>query len=302
MAWAKRIVLFLLVNILVVTVISFLLYIFDIKPFLTSHGLNYTSLAIFCLIWGMGGSFISLALSKVMAKWAMGVQIIDPNTPDSNLRNIVSMVHQLSRNAGLPELPEVGIYQSPEVNAFATGPTKARSLVAVSTGLLQRLKKDEVEAVLGHEVSHIANGDMVTMTLLQGVVNAFVMFLARVVAFAISRGFSRGDDESRNPVSPFAYQITVFILEMCFMALGMIVVAGFSRFREFRADAGGARLAGRDKMINALQALKRTIEIKDPETDKPAFQALKISSPTGWLRLFATHPPLDERIERLRGR
>lgn len=302
MAWAKRITLFLVVNILVVSVISFLLYIFNIKPFLTSYGLDYTSLAIFCLIWGMVGSFISLGLSKMMAKWAMGVQIIDANTLDPNLRSIVNMVHELSRNAGLPAMPEVGIYQSPEVNAFATGPTKARSLVAVSTGLLQRLRRDEVEAVLGHEVAHIANGDMVTMTLLQGIVNAFVMFLARVVAFAISRGFSRSNDESSTSVSPFAYQITVFVLEMCFMVLGMIVVASFSRFREFRADAGGARLAGTDKMIAALQALKRTIEIKDPATDTPAFQALKISSPSGWLKLFATHPPIEERIERLRGR
>lgn len=302
MAWTKRIVLFLLTNILVVAVISFLLYIFNVKPFLTSYGLDYTSLAIFCLIWGMIGAFISLALSKVMAKWAMGVQIIDPNTQDPNLRPIVNMVHQLSRSAGLPALPEVGIYQSPEVNAFATGPTKSRSLVAVSTGLLQRLRRDEMEAVLGHEVTHIANGDMVTMTLLQGIVNAFVMFLARVVAFAISRGFSRSSDESSNSVSPFAYQITVFVLEMCFMVFGMIVIAAFSRFREFRADAGGARLAGTDKMIAALQALERTIKIKDPETDKPAYQAFKISSSGGWMRLFATHPPLEERIERLRGR
>lgn len=301
MAWAKRIVLFILVNILVVSVISFLLYFFNLKPFLAEHGLNYTSLAIFCLLWGMVGSFISLALSKIMAKWAMGVQIIDPNTRDPNLRSILDTVHRLSRNAGLPALPEVGIYNSPEVNAFATGPTKARSLVAVSTGMLQRLRYDEVEAVLGHEVSHIANGDMVTMTLLQGIVNAFVMFLARVIAFAISRGFSRNGDESRNPISPFAYQMTVFALEMVFMVLGMMVVAAFSRFREFRADAGGARLAGKEKMINALQALKRTVEIKDVAADKPAFQAMKISSPSGWFRLFATHPPIDERIERLRG-
>jgi heat shock protein HtpX len=298
MVFAKRIILFFLVNILVVAVISFLLYIFNIQPFLTKHGLNYGSLAVFCLIWGMGGAFISLALSKIMAKWMMGIQVIAANTPNAELRNLLAIVHQLAKKAGLPAMPEVGVYQSQEVNAFATGPSKSNALVAVSTGLLQQLRREEIEAVLGHEITHIANGDMITMTLLQGVVNAFVMFLARAVAFAISRALSRRDDE-REGFSPLMYQLTVFALEMVFMVLGMLVIARFSRFREFRADAGGARLAGTDKMIHALQALKRVYEIQDPATKKPAFQAFKISSPTGFLRLFATHPPLDERIARL---
>jgi heat shock protein HtpX len=301
MAFAKRIFLFLAVNFLVVSVISFIIYVFNIQPFLTRHGLDYGSLALFCLIWGMGGAFISLLLSKMMAKWLMGVQIIDPNTRNPTLRNLVAMVHNQAQKAGLPGLPEVGIYESAEINAFATGPSKSHSLVAVSTGLLQRMTPDEVEGVLGHEVSHIANGDMVTMTLLQGVVNAFVMFMARVIAFGISRAFSKNrDEDSSENVSPLFFQLTVFALEMVFMTLGMLVIARFSQYREFRADAGGARLAGSHKMIEALKALQRTIETPLEAAQQPAaFNALKISSKSGMLRLFATHPPLEERIERL---
>jgi heat shock protein HtpX len=302
MAWAKRITLFFLVNILVIAVISFLLYLFNIQPFLGKHGLSYSSLAAFCLIWGMGGALISLSLSRVMAKWMMGVKLIDTHTLDPNLRTVQSLVYRLAKKAGLPKMPEVGYYQSPEVNAFATGPTRARALVAVSTGLLQRLDSDEVEAVLGHEVTHIANGDMVTMTLLQGIVNAFVMFLARVIAFGASRVFARGED-GESVGSPLIYQLMVFVFEMIFMILGFLIIARFSRFREFRADAGGARLAGTDKMIQALEALKRTYEIRDQSAEKPALQAFKISGhPTGMARFFATHPPLDERIARLQRR
>jgi heat shock protein HtpX len=300
MALAKRVVLFLAVNFLVVAVISFLMYIFGVQPYLTARGIDHRALAVFCLIWGMGGAFISLALSKIIAKWAMGVQIIDPNVQDPSLRAILNMVYGLAKKADLSTMPEVGIFQSPEVNAFATGPTKSRSLVAISTGLLQRLSPDEVEAVVGHEITHISNGDMVTMTLLQGVINAFVMFLARIIAFSIGQLASR-DSREGNGLSPLAYQLTVFAFEMVFMFFGMMVFAAFSRFREFRADAGGARLAGRDHMIQALQALKKTLEIRDPAVDKASFQALKISAPSGMSRLFATHPPLDERIARLRG-
>jgi hypothetical protein len=192
MAWLKRIGLFLAVNALVVITISVILNLLGVKPYLTPYGLDYQSLMIFCLIWGMGGAFISLALSRVMAKWMMGVQIIPPDTRDPELQGLVQMVHEMSRAARLPAMPEVGIYESPEVNAFATGPTKARSLVAVSSGLLHRMGKEEVRGVIGHEVAHIANGDMVTMTLIQGVVNAFVMFLARAIAYALT--MSRGQD------------------------------------------------------------------------------------------------------------
>jgi len=168
MALAKRVFLFLLLNFLVIMMISLILNLFNIKPFLSQYGINYSSLMVFCLIWGMGGALISLSLSRIMAKWAMGVEVIDPNTNDSNLRELLSTVRHLTNDAGIP-MPQVGIYRSNEVNAFATGPTQSRSLVAVSSGLLQRMKDDEVKAILAHEISHIANGDMITMTLLQGV-------------------------------------------------------------------------------------------------------------------------------------
>lgn len=300
MALTKRIFLFLAVNFLVVLVISFLMYLFGIQPYLNAQGIDYRSLAIFCLIWGMGGAFISLALSRIIAKWSMGVKVIDPNTSDPEMRSILNMVYGLARKAGLTTMPEVGIFVSPEVNAFATGPTKSRALVALSTGLLQRLNSDEVEAVVGHEITHVSNGDMVTMTLLQGIVNAFVMFLARVIAFFLMNAMSRDRNGSRS--SPFFYQIIVMVFEMIFMVLGMIVISAFSRYREFRADAGGAELAGKDKMIHALQALKKTIEIRDPRADKQAYQAMKISAPSGMAKLFASHPPLDERIARLQGK
>lgn len=298
MVWAKRIVLFLAVNFLVMLTISLLLTIFNVQPFLTQKGINFASLMIFCLIWGMGGAFISLALSKVMAKWMMGVQIVDPQTNDPTLRLLVQTVHNQALQAGLPAMPEVGIYNSPEVNAFATGPSKSRSLVAVSSGLLNRMRRDSVEGVLAHEVSHIANGDMVTMTLVQGVVNAFVMFAARVIAFALMRALSSSKDRG-DSVSPFAYQMVVLVLQMIFMVFGSMAIAWFSRVREFRADAGGARLAGREKMIAALQSLQQLHEIKDPARQQEAFQSMKISNPSGMMRLFATHPPLEERIARL---
>ncbi len=297
MAWVKRIGLFLMVNALVIVTISFILNLLGVQPYLTPYGLNYESLMIFCLVWGMGGAFISLALSRVMAKWMMGVQVIPPDTHDPELRELVYEVHTLSRAAGLRVMPEVGIYDSPEVNAFATGPTKSRSLVAVSSGLLQRMRKEEVRGVLGHEVAHIANGDMVTMTLIQGVVNAFVMFLARVIAYALTMSRSEGEERSGTPMS---FYIVQFALEMVFMVLGSIVVAWFSRYREYRADSGGARLAGRENMIQALEGLRRTFENAEPAAGQPAMQALKISGGGGFMKLFSTHPPLEERIERLR--
>jgi heat shock protein HtpX len=298
MAIAKRIALFLVLNFVVVSFISFLLYIFNIQPFLTEHGLNLGSLAFFCLVWGMGGSLISLLLSKKMAYWMMGVKQIDPKSMDPNSIELLRIIRTQAEKAGLPKMPEVGIYESPEVNAFATGPSKSNALVAVSTGLLRRLNHDQVEGVLGHEITHIANGDMVTMCLLQGVINAFVMFFARAVAYVITRGLSDSKEESRSP-SPFVFQMIVFALEMVFMVLGTMIVASFSRKREFRADFGGARLASPEKMISALNALKKTQEIQDVRKDQPAFQAFKISSPSGFMRLFATHPPLDERIASL---
>ncbi|HSX38201.1 MAG TPA: protease HtpX [Chlamydiales bacterium] len=298
MATFKRIFLFLGLNILVILMITFVLNLLNVKPFLSSYGIDMKSLLIFCFVWGMGGAFISLGLSRIMAKWMMGVKLIDPNTHDPELLHLFQTVQKLANQSGVP-LPQVGIYRSNEVNAFATGPTKNRALVAVSTGLLQRMKNQEIEGVLAHEIAHIANGDMVTMTLLQGVVNAFVMFLARILAYAIS-GFGRSRENSGGG-SVMSYMLFVYLFEIVFMILGSLVVAAYSRFREFRADAGGAKLAGKESMVSALQALRAMQEIKDSRTENPAMAAFKIShaGKKGLLRLFSSHPPLEERIERL---
>lgn len=300
MVWIKRIFLFMLVNILVMTTISIVTNVLGLRPYMTGYGIDYGQLMIFCLIWGMAGSFISLAMSRVMAKWMMGVKVIDPQTTDGRTRDVLEMVYRLSDQAGLPARPEVGIYESPEVNAFATGPTKSRALVAVSTGLLNRMNRDQVEGVIGHEIAHVANGDMVTMTLLQGIINAFVMFLARVIGYAIASSSRSSDDDRPNYMMQ---SIVTMVLEVFLSILGSIVVAAFSRWREFRADKGGARLAGRGKMIAALEALKSLHEIGpvvEPENQK-AIAAFKISSRrSGWLALFSTHPDLDSRIEALK--
>lgn len=299
MAIAKRVFLFLALNFLVIFMISVVLNLLNIRPYFAAYGIDYNSLMVFCLIWGMGGALISLCLSRLMAKWMMGIQVIEPQTHDPESRNLLNMVHHLAQSAGLP-LPQVGIYRSNEVNAFATGPTRNRALIAVSTGLLNRMKDNEIRAVLGHEISHIANGDMVTMTLLQGVVNAFVMFLARVLAYAVS-GFGRSSREESGG-SMMSYILFVYLFEVVFMILGSLVTAAYSRRREFRADAGGAHLAGKDSMISALQTLRVLQEIRDPRKENPAMAAFKISHPSkkGLLSLFASHPPLEERIERLR--
>jgi len=279
------------------TTISIVISVLGIRPYLTAYGIDYQSLMGFCAVWGMGGSFISLLLSKTMAKWSMGVSIIDPNTTDPHGRELVALVHHLAAGAHLPVMPEVGVYESPEVNAFATGPSLGNALVAVSTGLLNRMDRRQLEGVLGHEISHVANGDMVTMTLIQGVVNAFVMFFARIAAFAVSN-LMRSEDDDRRP-SYMVQQMLVFLFDILFGLLGSIVVCAFSRYREFRADQGGAGLAGRDKMIGALQALQRTVEMVDPA--QPAFQSLKIAgAPKGIVGLLMTHPPLEVRIERLK--
>jgi len=301
MAIAKRIFLFLAVNFLVVMTISVVLSIFNIRPYLHAYGLDYPSLMIFCLIWGMGGALISLSLSRMMAKWLMGVQIIDPNTRDPQLKSLLDTVYDLARAGHLSTMPEVGIFASNEPNAFATGPTKSKSLVAVSSGLLNKMNQKELEGVIAHEISHITNGDMVTMTLIQGIVNAFVMFMARVLAFALS-GLGNKKENSSSGGSFAGYAILVFVFEVIFMILGSIVVAWFSRFREYRADKGGAELAGKEKMIAALESLKSMQRIRDPHVDKPSFEAMKISTPkkAGWKMLFASHPPLEDRIARLK--
>src|SRR5260370_14839045 len=265
----KRIFLFVVVNILVMLTITVVLGLLRVGFYFPRGGL--AGLAVVCLVWGFAGAFISLALSRLMAKWMMGVQVIPPGTTDPALRELVETVHGLTRAASLPP-PEVGIYESDEVNAFATGPTKSRALVAVSTGLLQRMGSREVEGVLGHEVTHIANGDMVTMTLIQGVINAFVLFLSRVLAFVVSQALRSRDD--RDSGGGAMQYLLAMVFQIVLSILGSLVVFWFSRWREFRADAGGARLAGRQNMVSALRALQRLNEpevVQSEAQQHPAF-------------------------------
>lgn len=290
----KRIFLFMLTNVLVMVTVSIVLSVLGVNNYLTASGLDYTALMIFCLVWGFVGSGISLLMSKFMAKRMMGVQVVDDR---GQYGELVRKVHQLARQGGIEKMPEVGVYDSPEVNAFATGPSKNNSLVAVSTGLLRQMNAEEVEGVLAHEIAHVANGDMVTMALVQGVVNAFVMFFARIAAFALQNVLSGDRDDDRPATSGFAYHITVMVFEMAFSFLGMFVVAYFSRLREFRADKGGAQYAGKQKMIGALRRLQQKIDMVDDS--QSSINAFKISSKKGLMSFLSTHPSLEERIARL---
>jgi heat shock protein HtpX len=289
----KRIFLFVVTNILIIAAVTVVMSVLGVGGYIEQSGINYQSLMVICLIWGMVGSFISLAISRFMAKKLMGVQVIDPKNP-GQYSWLVETTHHISRSAHLPKMPEVGVYESPEVNAFATGPTKSRALVAVSSGMLQRMNKDEIEGVLAHEVAHIQNGDMVTLTLVQGVVNAFVMFLSRVVAFAIAQAVK---DDMRRLVHFFS----IIFFQILFGFLSIPLVAWFSRQREFRADAGSAKLVGSNKMRAALEKLKSMQGLDQTEAQPEAIQAFKISSrrDAGWKAYFSTHPPLDERISAL---
>ena len=292
----KRFGLWALMNLSVIIAISVIMRVLGVEPYLNAYGLNYTSLMIYCGIWGMVGSFISLAMSKFMAKSMMGVQIVEANGQFSEL---VNTVHRLAKAANLPKMPEVGVYQSPEVNAFATGPSKSNSLVAVSTGLLSSMSKDEVEGVLGHEVAHIANGDMVTMTLIQGVVNSFVLFFAKIVTFAIDQALR--DEDNRGGLGMLAHIGVEIALQILFGFIGMFITSWFSRMREYSADIGGAQLAGREKMIAALKRLQAQYEgggYFDKQSEN--LSAFKISSKESGLRaMLSTHPKLEERIRRL---
>ncbi len=291
----KRIGLFILTNVLVLTVVTIVLQVFGVSGYMTTQGIDYKSLLIFCLVWGMVGSFISLALSRWMAKKMMGVQLIDSKNAQGH-QWLIDMVYNISRQAKLPAMPEVGIFQSDDINAFATGPSKSKSLVAVSSGLISFMSKDEIEGVIAHEIAHIKNGDMVTLTLIQGVVNAFVMFLARVVAFFAAQAVK----EEQQQIVHF---ISVIVLQILFGILGSTVVAWFSRKREFRADSGSGKLVGREKMIAALEALQRVKGQIVPDKRTEAIASLQISDNSGkskFLSLFATHPPLEERIAALK--
>ncbi|HEY0828808.1 MAG TPA: protease HtpX [Bacilli bacterium] len=289
----KRIFLLIATNILVMITIGIVLSLTGAWNYIdaATGNINFAQLLIFSAIVGFSGAFISLAMSRWMAKMMMGVRVLDPRKGLSAYESeLVGKVHRLSVNAGLNVMPEVGIYDSPEVNAFATGPSKRRSLVAVSSGLLHAMDEAAVEGVIAHEVAHIANGDMVTMTLLQGVVNTFVVFFARIAAFAVAR-FVKPEMQG------IVHFIAIIVFQIAFSILGSLVVFAYSRHREYHADAGGARFAGKDRMIHALQSLKRNKDQID--TRQSSLATLKINNRSGWTFLFSTHPDIDERIRRL---
>jgi heat shock protein HtpX len=288
----KRIMLFLATNIAILVVLSIALNLLGVDRILDEQGvgLDYWNLLVFAAVFGFGGSFISLGISKWMAKRTTGAQLIGEPSNQAEAWLVQTVSHQ-AQAAGIG-MPEVAIFPSESPNAFATGARRDKALVAVSSGLLNRMNKDEIEAVLGHEISHVANGDMVTLTLIQGVVNTFVIFLSRVIGHFIDRVIFR-TERGYGP----GYLITVIVTQILLGILASTIVMWFSRQREFRADSGGARLAGREKMIAALKQLKAQV---DPEPLPQQMAAFGVSGgKKKFSRLFMTHPPLEERIERL---
>ena len=287
----KRIFLFLATNLAVMLVMSVVLSMLGVNRYLTANGLQLSTLMVFSLVVGFTGAIFSLLISKPMAKWSTGARVIE--SPSSSMELwLVNTVRALSERAGIG-MPEVAIYEG-EPNAFATGAFKNDALVAVSTGLLNGMTKEEVEAVLGHEIAHVANGDMVTMTLIQGVVNTFVVFLARVVGYVIDQAVFKKDENDHRP--GIGYMVTVFVCEIIFGILASMIVAWFSRQREFRADAGSARLLGnRQPMIHALARLGGM----EPGELPKSIAAAGISDHAGWSALFSTHPPMEQRIAAL---
>ena len=287
----KRIFYFLVTNLAIVLVLSITMRLLGVEPFLNANGLNLNSLLIFAAVMGFGGAFISLAISKWSAKQMSGaVTIENAKTPDEIW--LMNIVKKQSQAVGI-QMPEVAIFNSPAVNAFATGMSRNSSLIAVSSGLLEMMTKDEAEAVIGHEISHIANGDMVTLTLIQGVVNTFVLFFSRVIGYTVDKVVFK----TRQGTGP-AFFITMIISELLLGVLASIVVMWFSRQREYRADFGGGQLAGKQKMIAALQRIKTQYETS---ALPKSIAALGISGEQGigLKELFSTHPSLDDRIARL---
>lgn len=286
----KRVFLFVATNIAILVVLSIFLHVFGFTTYLEQEGINYQALLVFSAVFGFGGALISLAMSKSIAKWSTGAQVIEQPRNEAE-QWLVATVRRQAQQAGIG-MPEVAIYDSPDVNAFATGARRDSALVAVSTGLLRSMSRDEAEAVLGHEVSHVANGDMVTMTLLQGVLNTFVIFFARIIGYTVDRVVFK--NEQGHGIGFF---LVYFVAQIALSILASIIVFWFSRQREFRADAGGANLAGRNKMIAALERLKASSE---PSHLPDQLAAFGISGRSGIARLFMSHPPLDERIAALR--
>lgn len=287
-----RVLLFLATNLGILIVLSVSMRVLGLEPYISAQGLNYQSLLIFAAAFGMGGAFISLLISKWTAKRFTGVQIIEQPVNEEQ-RWLVETVRRQAEQAGIG-MPEVGIFEARMVNAFATGANRNNALVAVSSGLLRSMSRDEAEAVLGHEVSHVANGDMITLALIQGVVNTFVIFLSRVIGQLVDRVVFKSES-GHGP----GFWVTAIVAEIVLGILASIIVMWFSRQREFRADAGGAGLAGRDKMIAALQRLKQASGEPSLPDQMAAF-GISGQIGQGLKRLFMTHPPLDERIAALR--
>ena len=286
----KRIVLFILTNIAVLIVLSVTVRILGVDQYLTASGVNFSALLVFAAVMGFGGSFISLLMSKPMAKWSTGARVIDDPSGETELW-LLSTIARQALAAGVA-MPEVAVYEG-EPNAFATGASKNNSLVAVSTGLLQVMNRNEVEAVLAHEMSHVANGDMVTLTLIQGVVNTFVIFLARIVGFFVDQALRRNSDSAGPGIG---YTFTVIICQIVFGVLASMIVMYFSRQREFRADAGSAKLMhGPQPMIAALRRLGGLEAGELPQN----MQAFGIAGSHSWMALFASHPPIEQRIAAL---
>jgi len=289
----KRIALFLLTNLAVMVVLSTTASLLGVNKWMTSQGINFGSLLIFCALFGFGGAFISLLISKPIAKWSTGARVID-GSEGSTEYWLVSTVAKLASSAGIG-MPEVAVYEG-EPNAFATGASKNSALVAVSTGLLSAMERSQVEAVLAHEVGHVAENDMVTLTLIQGVVNTFVMFIARVVGYVVDRVILKNDEDAPG----IGYTISVIVLDILFGVLATMIVAAFSRHREFRADAKAAALMGnRQPMISALQTLA-LMQGNGHSALPKNMQAFGIAGGNGLMALFATHPPLEKRIAALR--
>lgn len=288
----KRVLLFVATNIAVILVLSIVVNILGVDRFLYANGINYVSLLIFAGIFGFGGSFISLAISKWMAKWSTGAQVIMQPRSDTEIWLMNTVQKQASR-AGIG-MPDVAVFESDSPNAFATGMNKNNALVAVSTGLLRTMKRDEVEAVLGHEISHVANGDMITLSLIQGVVNTFVIFISRVVGYFVDRVILKNEEGHG-----LGFFITTIVAQIVFGILASVIVMWFSRQREFRADAGGAQMAGTGSMIAALESLQRSAHEPLPD-QMTAFGISGKPSQHGLKLLFMTHPPLEDRIEALK--
>jgi len=288
----RRIGIFLVTNLAVLVTLSAAAHLLGVDRFITAQGMNFTGLLGFAVVFGFGGAFISLFMSKWTARMAVGARVIE--TPaNATERWLIDTVRRQAERAGIG-MPEVAVYEAEDINAFATGWNRNAALVAVSTGLLQQMNADEAEAVLGHEVAHIANGDMVTLTLIQGVLNTFVIVIARVVGWFIDRVVFK-QEEGPGP----AYYVTFFVLEIVLGILASVVVAWFSRQREFRADQGGATLAGREKMIAALERLQAA-QIPAQLPERVAAFGISGNGRGSWLRYFASHPPLEARIAALR--